>query len=50
MYVITYVIAARYIPVISGWGMAKDHMRKSEMEMGGHILPVMMEEPPVWET
>jgi len=50
MYVLTYLLSARFIPIISGWGMMKDHMRKGKMAMGGASLDVMMEEPPVWET
>ncbi|BDI34080.1 hypothetical protein CCAX7_61310 [Capsulimonas corticalis] len=50
MFVLTYLIAARYVPIVSRWGMAKSRMRTSEFEMGGVRLTVMLEEAPIWKA
>jgi hypothetical protein len=50
MFVLTYLISARYIPVISWWGMGKERTRTAERKFGNTTVTVMVEDPPVWET
>lgn len=50
MFVLTYLLAARYFPVISWWGTSKDRTRTTERKMGNATVTVMVEDPPLWET
>lgn len=50
MFVLTYLLAARYIPVVSWWGTAKEQTRTAQRPMGNAIVTVMAEDPPAWEA
>lgn len=50
MFVLTYLVAARYFPVVSWWGLAKRNSRLQEAAMGNGSVEIMMEDPPIWET
>ncbi len=50
MFVLTYLIGARYFPIMSWWGTSKDRTRTAERKMGNAMVTVMVEDPPVWET
>jgi hypothetical protein len=50
MFVLTYLFAARVIPIMSWWGTSKDRTRTAERQMGNATVTVMVEDPPVWET
>lgn len=50
MFVLTYLIAARYFPIMSWWGTGKERTRTAERKMGNATVTVMVEDPPVWET
>jgi hypothetical protein len=50
MFVLTYLFFARYFPVMSWWGTAKERMRTTTQQMGNAQVTVMVEDPPVWET
>jgi len=50
MFVLTYLLAARYFPIISWWGMGKERTRKREIVVGNSTVIAMVEDPPVWET
>ena len=50
MFVLTYLIAARYFPIMSWWGTSKERTRTAERRMGNATVTVMVEDPPVWET
>ena len=50
MFVLTYLLAARYIPVMSWWGTSKERTRTAERRMGNATVTVMVEDPPLWET
>ena len=50
MFVLTYLIGARYIPVMSWWGTSKERTRTAERQMGNATVTVMVEDPPLWET
>ncbi len=50
MFILTYLIAARYIPIISWWGIGKEGTRSAERPFGNGKVTVMMSDPPVWET
>lgn len=50
MFVLTYLIAARYFPVMSWWGTTKYRTRTAERQLGNATVTVMVEDPPIWET
>lgn len=50
MFVLTYLIAARYIPIMSWWGTCKARTRTDVRKLGNTTVPVMVEDVPVWET
>jgi len=50
MFVLTYLLAARYFPVMSWWGIGRGQTRTAERKMGNAIVTVMVEDPPLWET
>lgn len=50
MFVLTYLIGARYFPIMSWWGTSKDRTRTAERQMGNATVTVMVEDPPIWET
>ena len=50
MFVLTYLLAAFYFPIISWWGMSKGRSRTTERRMGNGTVTVMVEDPPIWET
>ena len=50
MFVLTYLLACRYFPIISWWGMSKERTRTAERRMGNATVTVMVEDPPLWET
>jgi molybdopterin-containing oxidoreductase family membrane subunit len=50
MFVLTYLIAARYIPIMSWWGICKERTRTEDRPLGNATLPLMVEDVPVWET
>ena len=50
MFFLTYLLAARYFPIISWWGIGKDRTRTAERKLGNTMVTVMVEDPPVWET
>lgn len=50
MFVLTYLIGARYFPIMSWWGTSKERTRTAERQMGNATVTVMVEDPPVWET
>ncbi|MBV9851795.1 MAG: hypothetical protein JO250_19180, partial [Armatimonadetes bacterium] len=50
MFVLTYLLGARYFPIMSWWGMGKERTRTAERQMGNATVTVMVEDPPVWET
>jgi hypothetical protein len=50
MFVLTYLFAAKYIPVLSWWGVGKDLTRTAERKFGNGTVTVMVEDPPIWET
>ena len=50
MFMLTYLLAARYFPVISWWGTGKQRTRTAQRQMGNATVTVMVEDPPLWET
>jgi hypothetical protein len=50
MFVLTYLLAARYFPIMSWWGTSKQQSRTKELPLGNATVTVMVEDPPVWET
>ena len=50
MFVLTYLIAGRYFPLMSWWGTSKERTRTAERKMGNATVTVMVEDPPLWET
>ncbi|HEX5323403.1 MAG TPA: hypothetical protein VFW40_06420, partial [Capsulimonadaceae bacterium] len=50
LFVLTYLIAARYFPIISWWGLSKERTRTAERPLGNATVTVMVEDPPIWET
>ncbi len=50
MFVLTYLLAARYFPIMSWWGTSKERTRTAERKMGNATVTVMVEDPPLWET
>jgi len=50
MFVLTFLVAARYIPIVSWWGTGKSSTRTAERKMGNATVTVMVEDPPLWET
>lgn len=50
MFVLTYLIAGRYFPLMSWWGTSKERTRTAERRMGNATVTVMVEDPPLWET
>ena len=50
MFVMTYLLGARYFPVLSWWGTSKERTRTAERKMGNGTVTVMVEDPPLWET
>ena len=45
MFVLTYLIAARYFPIMSWWGTSKERTRTAERQMGNATVTVMVEDP-----
>ncbi len=50
MFALTYLVGARYLPVMSWWGTSKERTRTTTRRMGNATVTVMVEDPPVWET
>jgi hypothetical protein len=50
MFVLTYLLAARYLPIMSWWGIGKELTRTGERKFGNGSVIVMAEDPPIWET
>ena len=50
MFMLTYLLAARYFPMMSWWGTSKERTRTAERKMGNATVTVMVEDPPLWET
>ncbi len=50
MFVLTFLIGARYFPIMSWWGTSKERTRTAERKMGNGTVTVMVEDPPLWET
>ena len=50
MFVLTYLLAGRYFPLMSWWGTGKSRTRTAERRMGNATVTVMVEDPPLWET
>ena len=50
LFVLTYLIAAQIIPILSWWGMSKGRSRMAEHKMGNSTVTMMVEDPPLWET
>lgn len=50
MFVLTYLLAGRYFPLMSWWGTSKERTRTAERKMGNATVTVMVEDPPLWET
>lgn len=50
MFVLTYLLAGRYFPLMSWWGTSKERTRTAERRMGNATVTVMVEDPPLWET
>ncbi len=50
MFVLTYLVAARYFPIMSWWGTAKERTRTGERTLGNTTVTVMVEDPPIWEN
>ena len=50
MFALTYLVAARYFPIMSWWGTSKERARTTTRRMGNATVTVMVEDPPVWET
>jgi hypothetical protein len=50
MFVLTYLLGARYFPIMSWWGTSKSRTRTAERRMGNGTVTVMVEDPPLWET
>ncbi len=50
MFVLTYLVAARFIPVVAWWGRARELTRTGTRQLGNGEVTVMVEDPPLWET
>jgi len=50
MFVLTFLIGARYFPIMSWWGTSKERTRTAERRMGNATVTVMVEDPPLWEN
>ena len=50
MFVLTYLIGSRYIPLVSWWGLNKERTRTTIKKMGNTNVTVMMEDPAVWRN
>ena len=50
MFMLTYLVAGRYFPLMSWWGTSKERTRTAERKMGNATVTVMVEDPPLWET
>lgn len=50
MFVLTFLIGARYFPIMSWWGTSKERTRTAERKMGNATVTVMVEDPPLWEN
>ncbi len=50
MFVLTFLIGARYFPIMSWWGTSKERTRTAERRMGNAMVTVMVEDPPLWEN
>lgn len=50
MFVLTYLIGARFVPIASVWGAVKSRTRSSTWAIGGEHVDVIAVDPPVWET
>ena len=50
MFVLTFLIGARYFPIMSWWGTSKERTRTGERRMGNTTVTVMVEDPPLWEN
>jgi hypothetical protein len=50
MFVLTFLLGARYFPIMSWWGTSKERTRTGERRMGNATVTVMVEDPPLWEN
>ena len=50
MFVLTYLVAGRFFPLMSWWGTTKGRTRTAERKMGNSTVTVMVEDPPLWEA
>ena len=50
MFVLTYLVAGRFFPLMSWWGTTKERTRSAERKMGNSTVTVMVEDPPLWES
>ncbi len=50
MFVLTYLVAGRFVPLMSWWGTTKERTRRAERKMGNSTVTVMVEDPPLWEA
>ncbi len=50
MFVLTFLLGARYFPIMSWWGTSKERTRTAERKMGNATVTVMVEDPPLWEN
>ena len=50
MFVLTFLLGARYFPIMSWWGTSKERTRTGERQMGNTTVTVMVEDPPLWEN
>jgi len=50
LFVLTYLLAAKYIPIMSWWGTGKEGTRTATRSFGNGTVTVMVADPPVWET
>ncbi len=50
MFVLTYLVAGRFFPLMSWWGTTKERTRRAERKMGNSTVTVMVEDPPLWEA
>ena len=46
MFVLTFLLGARYFPIMSWWGTSKERTRTAERKMGNATVTVMVEDPP----
>jgi hypothetical protein len=50
MFILTYLIAARFIPAVSWWGKSRELTRSDRRKFGNDEVTIMVEDPPLWET